>query len=186
MKTLINIPADQTINYWQEFRGTLKERLCKPCNHPTFVMYFIGIIIVIGGLGLFEPIVSYFILGTLPYEEFPRAVVSATYTYFVAIAATAAVDLILSYHQKKYLLMFFLLCSLIVIFCFLLSAAYVTFLKRPVCAILPALIGYVVALFLWWIGNANNANLLDMPVNPTAPIGDDNIQPAGDLTGYNT
>lgn len=175
---------DQKINYWTEFKITLKDRLSKPCNHPTFVMYFIGIIVIIGGLGLLEPIISYFVINALKPEEFPRALVSAAYTYFIAIAATAAVDLILSYHKKKYLLMFFLLCLLVVFFCFLLSVTYGTILKRPMSAILPAFIGYIIALFLWWIGNANNAKLLDAQINPTAPIGDDDTQPAGDLTGF--
>lgn len=178
-------PTDKITNYWQEFKITLKERLVKPCNHPTFVMYFFVIIVVIGGLGLLEPIVSCFVLETLPLADFPKTLVSATYTYFVAIAATAAVDLILSYHKKKYLLMFFLLGLIIVFFCFLFAVTYSTFLKRPLDAGYPAVLGYVMALFLWWIGNANNAKLLDADVNPNAAIGDDK-QPIGNLTGYNT
>lgn len=171
-------------NYWQEFRAIIKERLCKPCQHPTFVMYFLGIIIIIGSLGLLEPIVSYLIIGSLPVEHVPRALVSAAYTYFVAITATAAVDFILS-HNKKYLVMFFVLCSLVVFACFLSSVIFATILHRPYSAIMPTCIGYIVALFLWWIGNAENAHLLETPVKPTAPIGDDITQPSGNLNGYN-
>jgi hypothetical protein len=143
-------------------------------------MYFVGIIIIIGGFGLLEPMVSCWVLGKLKPDALPQALVSATYTYFVAITATAAVDLILSYHQKKYLLMFFLLGSFAVVIC-----AFFAAICKPSTAMYPSLFGYVLALLLWWVGNANNANLLDTPVEPTAPIGA-NAKPSGDLTGFST
>jgi hypothetical protein len=75
------------------------------------------------------------------------------------------------------------LCSLLVLICALFSAIYVT--QRPSVAVIPASIGYVLSLFLWWVGNAENTNLLDTPVQPTAPIGAD-TNPSGNLTGFNT
>ena len=176
--------ADQP-NYWQDFRATLKERLRKPCKHPSFVMYFFGIIIFVGSFGLLEPLVSCWVLGCLKSEDMPRALVSATYTYFVAISATAAVDFILSSNKKKHLLMFFVLCSLIVLACFIFAVIYAIFLHRPIAAAIPAAFGYVLALLLWWIGNAENARLLEAPIEPTAPLGADS-QPIGDLSGFNT
>jgi hypothetical protein len=180
----MNDPSEQP-NHWQEFSETLKERLRKPGRHPTFVMYFVGIIVFIGGFGLFEPMVRCWVIGCLPGTELPRALVSAAFTYFVAIAATAAVDLILSYHRRKFLLMFFVLCSLAVFICAIFAAIYGTFLNRPAAAAIPASVGYLLALLLWWVGNAENARLLDTPIQPTAPIGAD-TQPTGDLAGYNT
>jgi len=171
-------------NYWQEFREILRERLRKPCKHPTFVMYFLGIIMIMGGFGLIEPIIR-FLSGSLKPEDFPRTLLSASYTYFVAIAATAAVDLILSYQKRRFLLMFFLLCLMVVYVCAWFAASYGAAPQVPLKAIFPAILGYMMALFLWWIGNAENANLLDEPVKPTAPIGADG-QPGGDLTGFNT
>ena len=170
-------------NYWQEFSETLKERLCKPCKHPTFVMYFMGIIVIVGGFGLFEPMIRCWVFGSLPPTQLPRTLVSAAYTFFVAIAATAAVDLILSYHKRKFLLMFFLLCSLTVYACAIFAAILGTIL--PTVAVIVAFVGYFMALFLWWVGNAENAILLDTPMQPTAPIGAD-VQPSGNLTGYST
>jgi predicted neutral ceramidase superfamily lipid hydrolase len=136
---------------------------------------------------LLEPIVSCFVFGSLPSSQLPNVLISAGYTYFVAIAATAAVDLILSYHQRKFLLMFFLVCALVVILCATFAAIFSTISGRPVVAAIPSVIGYFLALFLWWIGNANNAHLLDTPVQPTAATGGDaETKPTGDLTGFNT
>lgn len=168
--------------YWREFVSTIKDRLRKPLQHPTFVMYFLGIVVLLGGFGMFVPIVGVF-LGRLHADVWPQALINACYTYFVAVAATAAVDLILSYRQRRFLLMFFLLCSLIVFLCAILAALP----SKASVAASPAVIGYLLALFLWWIGNANNANLLDTPVEPTSPMGaDTRANLAGSLTGFNS
>jgi len=174
-------------NYWQEFSDTLKERLKKPCKHPTFVMYFLTIVVLVGGFGVYEPLVSCFVFGATPTKDLPHAVVSASYTYFVAIAATAAVDLILSYYRKKFLLMFFLASSFAVIVLAIFSAAATYNRVIPVSAAIPTLLGMILALFLWWIGNADNMHLLDSQVEPAAAIGaDSRKEPTGDLTGFNT
>jgi hypothetical protein len=172
-------------NHWQDFYQTLKARVDEPRRHPTFVMYFFGIIVLVGGFGIIEPLVSYGILGTMSDIELPKALISATYTYFVAIAATAAVDLILSYHQRKYFLMFFLVCSLLVFMCALFAAMLGTVLNNAGAAIFPSVIGYFAALFLWWVGNSTNVHLLDTPIQNTAPTGGDpQDRPSGDLTGF--
>lgn len=174
------------ISYWREFGSILRERFRRPWKHPTFVMYFLGIIVLLGGFGIAEPMVNCWVLGKLPPDELPKALVSAAFTYFVAIAATAAVDLILVYKQRKYMLMFFVLALLIVLLCAVLSAGFGTVLGKPASATIPVAVGYLLALFLWWVGNANNAQLLDTPVQPTDPIGADaHAKPTGDLTGYN-
>lgn len=179
----MSVPVDavaENINYWQEFYQTLRGRLIEPAKHPTFVLYFIGIIIAVGGFGIFEPIVSC-ILGKLARADLPHALISSTYTYFVAIAATAAVDLALSYRKKKYLLMMFLLSSFLVLFLAFLSAI----IHRHGYAAIPTFLGYVLALFLWWIGNANNVNLLDtLPPENASTGGGTETKPAGDLNGY--
>jgi hypothetical protein len=173
------------ISYWREFGSLLKDRFAKPWSHPTFVMYFVGIIMLLGGFGIAEPAVNCWVLGKLPADELPKALVSAAFTYFVAIAATAAVDLILAYKQRKYMLMFFVLALLIVLLCGVLSAGFGTVLGKPEKAIIPVIVGYALALFLWWVGNANNAQLLDAPVEPTSPTGGDaGAKPKGDLSGY--
>jgi hypothetical protein len=176
-----NVPAQS--NHWQEFWETLKERARTPCKHPTFVMYFVGIIIILGGLGLLEAVVSFVIFGKGQEIEWVR-LISACYTYFLAIAATAAVDLILSLNQRKFLLMFFLLCCLAVVLCAIFAAIFGAFLGNAKAAAFPSVLGYVLALFLWWVGNATNPNLLE-PVSPSAPTGGDaQANPAGNLSGF--
>jgi amino acid transporter len=172
------------VNYWQELGEELRARLSGPLRHPTFIMYFVGIIMIIGGLGLLPPIVG-LLLGNLRHDAFLQALTSATYTYFLAITATAAVDFILSYRQRKYLLMFFLFLSLVVVLCALFAAIFGTLRSNPDTVLYPTAIGYLLALALWWIGNAKNVNLLDTRIEPRAPIAADvEGKPSGDLAGY--
>jgi hypothetical protein len=182
-----NKPSDESPNYWQEFSCQLNERLQGPCKHPTFILYFIGIIVVIGGFGLLEPMFSHWVLGKMSDTEFHKALISAAYTYFIAIAATAAVDLILSDRQRKYLLMFMVVASIVVFLCAILAAALSTVKGEPQYAVGPVIIGYSFSLLLWWIGNAKNAHLLDTPATPTAPTGGDaHNAPAGSTNGFTT
>lgn len=170
-------------NHWQEFWRELKERSRKPLKHPTFVMYFGGIIILLGGLGLLDPVFNSVMLGNWPEIEWGR-LISACYTYFIAIAATAAVDLILSLNQRKYLLMFFLLGCLAVVLLAFIAFILGTFRGNVTAAAFPSMLGYSLALYLWWVGNADNPNLLE-PVKPDAPTGGDALaKPAGDLSGF--
>ncbi len=183
MNTASGNVSDQS-NHWQEFWQEIKERARKPLRHPTFVMYFVGIIIILGGLGFLEALISSVMLEQKPEIEWGR-LISACYTYFLAIAATAAVDLILSLSQRKFLMMFFLLCCLAVVLCAILAAILGTFRGNAAAAAVPSVLGYVLALFLWWVGNANNANLLDTPIKPDAATGGNaQTQPAGDLSGF--
>lgn len=178
-----NAPAQP--NYWREFRETLKERIHAPRKHPTFVMYFIGIIILFGGFSWWlEPVISSVLLGNWPEIEWVR-LISGCYAYFVAIAATAAVDLILSLNQQKSLRMFFVVGVLCVFICAFFAAIAGTVMGNTKVAVWPSVIGYILALFLWWVGNANNANLLESPVKPDAPTGGDTqANPVGDLSDF--
>ena len=168
-------------NYWQEFWDELTERLRTPAKHPTFVFYFFGIIVLVGGFGWLEPLGS----GLFSWEWTENKTVrliSAFYTYSVCIAATAAVDLILSLHQRKYLMMLFLVCCGLVLLCAILAANLGTLASIP-----PLFVGYILALFLWWVGNANNFNLLDSQPKPDVTTGGDtHVQPVGNLGDFKT
>jgi hypothetical protein len=171
-------------SHWQEFREILRERLCEPAKHPTYVMYFLGFIIIVGGFGFIESIVTFLNGDKWTDVELAR-VISACYTYFVAIAATAAVDFVLSLRKRRFMLMFFLFGCLAVMILAVISMIVGTIKGHASAAILPTLVGYVASLFLWWLGNAGNPNLLDTDVEPSAPTGGDiQVPPAGNLGGF--
>ena len=164
------------VNYWQEFRDELMERLRTPRKHPTFVFYFFGIIVFVGGFGLLEPLGAG--LFSLEWTENETIrLISACYTYSVCIAATAAVDLMLSLHQRKSLLMLFVVCCFVVFLCAMVAA------HQGIVAL--AICGYILALLLWWVGHAHNVNLLDTPSNPDVTTGGaTQEQPTGDLSDF--
>lgn len=164
-------------HYWKELFTDLWQRFIKPFKYPTFVGYFLLIVVGVGAFGIFDPLVRNYYFHTLSEEEFVRTFSSAVYTYFVAIAATAVTDIVISPHEKKSFSMAFLLGGAVVIICALLSAG-----SAPKLAVVPSAIGYIVALLLWWLSNANNAHLHDYVPPPTAPTGGSvDTQVAGDI-----
>jgi hypothetical protein len=174
-------------DYWRELRDVLLERLAKPLRSPTFVFYFFTIILVVGAFGIIEPVIRYFLVednskqldSLAAFQHYHDELTSAFYTYFVAIAATAVVDLILFYHKQKHLMMFFLFSALIV-FIFAILAA----IKRESSAGLGfAIIGYVLSLLLWWIANAENVHLLDQRTKPTNALGGNPESPTHGVMG---
>jgi hypothetical protein len=168
------------VNHWLELKEELFTRMQEPCKNPTFILYFLGFVVVAGGFGLIEPAIRYFVLESTTRSEFGKALISAMYTYFMAVAATAAVDLSLSYHHRKSLKMLFHFAALVVF-----SLAIIAALIRPKFALIPCVFGYSLSLLLWWLGNAKNSNLLDDEPNPEDTKGKDpKTPPAGSVAGY--
>jgi hypothetical protein len=172
-------------NHWREFGYTLWIRFRKPWQHPTYVLYFFFIIILIGGFGILELVVRSFMFGNPVTADLPKALIGAFYTYFTAIAATAAVDLLLTSQEQKHLR----ICFMILCFLVLVSAFFAVLIAETKTNLLGAYLcagaGYILSLFLWWIGNADNANLLDSKSPPTAPTGGDPASaPLGNLSGF--
>lgn len=169
-------------HYWRDLRETLKARFIKPWGHPTFVMYFVIIIVVIGSFGIIEPVLLHYAFKSMNGGDAARMLISASYTYFVAIAATAAVGSVLSLRHQKSLLMFFI-CSSFAVVALAFWAACAR--DKTLWALLPSAAGYLLALFLWWVGNADNVDLLDDPIKPTSPTGGDvQVPVAGNLAGF--
>jgi hypothetical protein len=80
--------------------------------------------------------------------------------------------------------MFFAFASLAVLVCAVFAAIH-SARGNFTGATWVAVVGYVLSLLLWWIGNADNANLLDTPIQPTAPTGGDvSANANGNLTGF--
>jgi hypothetical protein len=154
---------------WKELWIELKRRLKKPLGYPSFVFYFLGIIILIGGLGVWISI----------YKKTWDAVPRDLSTYLLAILSSAAADLILSEGKKQSLQMFSILTLVIGGFLSVLSEANSDLTRAYIYAILGAFL----ALLLWWIANADNAKLFGENPPPNAATGGDPNIILGNLSG---
>ncbi len=171
---------------WSHLIKSIHRRLIDPWKHPTFILYFFGIVVVIGCFGVWWPILFVYPNKNLSDNEKMSAVAGSLYTLFIGIAATATTDHIIGLKSKneKSLAMFFIICSVAVGVCGLI-AAVLTFKvtdatdQSPRYALDIAAFGLVLALVLWWTANARNCNLQDTS-RPDATLGGD---PDADLSG---
>src|ERR1044071_9667693 len=88
---------------WKDLGIEIYRRLKKPLGYPSFVFYFLGIIVLVGSLGVWISI----------YKQSWEAVPRDLSTYLLAILSAASADLILSEGKKQSLQMFAILTLVI-------------------------------------------------------------------------
>ncbi len=149
------------------FSTDLKRRLCQPMKQETFWFYFFGCVVGLGSFGLWEPVLRWWWFGSLPKTELLKTIVTASYSYFVAVAATALVDIQLKLDLEKPTKVVLSICGVIAFGC----AVLVAFGPSPERSMYPAIFGTILSLFLWWIANGENPDLADKPISQEAAMG---------------
>jgi len=158
---------------WTMFWNLLTHRLVSPWSEPPFFFHFFGIIILIGGLGIWLPrFVDLMKTGTSDWTTVSRDLC----TYYVAILATSQVDLI---NEGSKTLRYFTntiwsLGGIVAILIFVNSTLH------WVTAI--SIIATVLALLMWVITNSDKADYIE--VSPEDAFGKPAIGPAGTLENF--
>lgn len=161
-------------SYWADFFRELKKRSSQPLGQPTFIFYFIFVIVLVGGLGVIIKLPRAY--GSQATPEGVLSVAQDLSTYLLATLAAAFVDLNFSESSKQSLKMFALSMLIVGGFC----AVYSNFSVDPTMASWSAIFGTVLALFVWWIANFDNAKLLEQPTPATVATGGNTDQIAGE------
>lgn len=165
---------------WGDFRADLLRRTTKPLRHVTFVMYFLASVVAIGGLGLWVELINY---ARAPGTGDLTAVRTAIATFFPALIGSTCLQIILGDYLKQLRAFAFL---------FTLAFAAVAFwliVDKGLAAQSAVGLGAaasVASLWFWCIANADNADLFDEELKPTAATGgeDTNRDLGGDLNGF--
>lgn len=154
--------------HWVGLRDFFIERLRGPVKNPTFIIYFIVAILGVGGIGIWSSLSS--LDGTI--------IGASLYTYFLALAAASAFDLVLAEKQRKYIRAITIAIGVVII------TLAIRMIAHPIGAfsIGCGIGGYAVATLLWWIANADNPNLSDDTANVTG--GDTNKPTSGSTEGF--
>lgn len=163
---------------WRWIRHELASRTFDPLTHLTFVAFFFVGMFVFGPLSVWIELYQYAIpaasSSTVAQTSPPEAVRSlaslrtALLTFFPAVAATAAMQLIWS--QVKALRAF-----ASVLFTVIIVGTAMIYPKR-IADLTAVSIGAaltVITFWFWWLANAKNPDLLDK-VDPDDSIGGDN------------
>lgn len=137
-------------NLWSDLGKYIKEKLVKPWQSPSFVLYFIFIVLIVGALGIH---LAYF------SSKFPDTkdgnIISNMNCYFLTLVSTSALALLLMNHGNlsKALSVISFGIITISILLFVLSTKYESYLISCV--------GIVLSIITWWIANADNHDLHD-------------------------
>lgn len=164
---------------WVTLWNELVKRTKSPTRHVSFVIYFLVAVVIFGGMGIWTELRSYFVF--VPTEKTPCATLesvrTAIITFFPALAGSAGMQLIWAENKDRSLRAFaFFIVTILGLVIFLTAPASVS---DPI-AITAGTAASAVALWTWWIANANQKELLD-PINPDAATGPEDL--TGDLPG---
>lgn len=156
--------------HWVSLRDFYFERLRSPIRHPTFIIYFFIAVLGVGGCGVWVSLWS------------DVTVIGASlYTYFLALTAASAFDLLLSDGHPKYVRATAITVGIIIA----LLAGCMMLHPKTCWSIVVGILGSLIAALLWWIANAENPKLSDAPPNPSTG-GDTNRPIPGSTEGYTT
>ena len=138
------------MNFFQE----MWFKLTIPWKFIAFNSYFIWIILLFGGFGIFTTIYMECTSSCAQYYKIAQSMA----TFFIAIIAASLVDINLSYTVKN---VPSLMINTIALVGVAFTLALITFKIQDNRAFLPASIGYLISLLVWVLANAENEKLRD-------------------------
>ena len=158
----------------------LGNRWKAPQGQVSFWVYLILAIILAGAIGVWVEVYRAF-----NAEKFDAAgIITAIYTYFPAIAAGSAIQLImeLDKEDEKHIRSFSLFCGALVL---LLTLPFFSGTKSAGWLWSCGIAGAILSIWLWWIANAYSKAVQDF--DPENPLGGNTKKKLhGDLQDFQT
>ncbi|WP_394538806.1 hypothetical protein PRJ39_25150 [Lysobacter enzymogenes] len=157
---------------YRQIADELGERTARPIKHPSFVVFFVCAVLGLGALGIWLELYSY--IYSVP-EKYPHretdALRTALLTFFPAVAGTAAMQLMWAESTKHFRSVAFAILGVFLVVALVIFPARIS----NGSALFFGTAASVMSLWVWWIANAKQDDLLD-EVDPSAPVGGDNVQ----------
>jgi hypothetical protein len=141
----------------------------------TFLLYFISIVLVVGGLGIWKVLHNALQAAQPRWIDVPRE----TSTWLVAMVCSGAADLVLNDRDPKSVKMFGLSLGICCVILALLGMGTANVVSASVFAITGALL----ALFVWLLANHDNLKLTDEISSPDDTLGGSTDNISGDTQG---
>lgn len=149
------------ISNWNELKLFLRKRSLSPLKYPSFVLYFIFVIILMGSIGVLNVILSWISNGDLEITDF----ISNASNVFLALVAASAVELILikdddlesdTQCRKIDIRILGIIFLIIAFFLWILAKHFSNYI-----GLIISIIGLFFGFYVWWISNAQNSILID-------------------------
>ena len=174
--------TNNKITSWTLLRDELWKRTKGPAAHASFVMYFLVAVVVIGAGGVWLELYLFMFLAETddPTSSSVSGLRTAVITFFPALAGSACTQLVWAEDKNKSLRSFaFTALVLITILAIGISPSAI----GSKTAFFMGSLASLFALWIWWIANAKQPDLLDS--NLDAPLGKDpGSKISGSLDGF--
>lgn len=148
--------------HWAALRHELALRAIEPLEHPTFVFFFVAIVIGVGGIGTWVELIQ---LARPPIPPNPLdGILTSLITFCFALVGTSCTQLIIEEAENKALRA---LAQLVLLLAMFGGALAITGVVSGQSGLWLWTLASIVALMVWWIANAKSPALRD----PDAPTG---------------
>ena len=177
-------PAQSEWKLFGELWNEICNRTTEPARHPSFVFFFSIAVILFGGLGIWVELFAYCLPDPHPLDPGPSdAIRTAIITFFPVIAGTAAMQMMWAEKAKHFRSAAFFVLAVFLVPALMISSTRVD----NGWAIFFGVVMSVISLWVWWIANAKQIDLLDQ-VNTSAAIGGDDpgVPLPGTTLGFTT
>lgn len=144
---------------WYELLRSIITRFIEGFKYVDFILYFLVVIILVGGLGVFPSAYQYFIVPSADkaiHQSEGIDFAKSLSTYFITIIATSSADLILNKEPDENEAHMFRMPA---VTCLILGAIFIFLIQINLFKDYTIQIGYIataLALFLWWITNSKD------------------------------
>ena len=186
--------------HWRELGAEVVERLVAPLLHPTFVLYLVSGVVLLGGVPIalewtkfllsqhsYNAAIAAGITGAaLPARPSFESVLTALHTFYPALAWSSAMQInfaeakAVDRARKSLRALAFVLATVTLLLSILLNAARPLFTESG--SLRLGIMGVVMAVLLWWLANAKEQTFLE-PLSGDAAQGGDPARPAEELSG---
>lgn len=166
--------------HWTRLWRTLAERTSLPWRHPTFVLYFVVAVILVGGAGLWLELYK-LSFATAESSTSLEALRTAIITFFTALAGSSSMQVILEENDDR-AMRAMAICVLTVLSALALIIAPAS--VSDCTAVKLGLVGCGLALWTWWIANAKQPGLQDERADAAVGRRDPKAGLAGSLDGF--
>jgi len=172
----------ETSGLYTELRDAFVDRTVKPFRHPSFVLFFMFAVLGFGALGIWVELYAYFVPergGFIAHET--DALRTAVLTFFPAVSGTAAMQLIWAESSKHFRSAAFSILGVFLVVALLISPTRISNCSALIIGVLAS----ILSLWVWWIANATQTDLLDT-VDPADSVGGDDVKAklSGSLDDY--
>lgn len=154
-------------NLYKKLWNEVLVRTKKPFHHPSFIVFFLLAIVGFSALGVWLELYVYIYPDPAATTQHSAdALRTSILTFFPAAAGTAAMQLIWAEQPKHFRSAAFLILAIFLVVALWLFPSRISNASALSCGTLAS----IVALWIWWIANAKQTDLLDV-LDASAPIG---------------